>query len=56
MTYNRLIPINLFFVSAKDEIIKPLKNIFKFLTQVCDSISYGENHGAKESFGLVKEN
>jgi len=54
--FYRLVPINLFFVSANNEIIKPLQNIFKFLTQVCDSISYGENHGAKESFGLVKEN
>ncbi|MCH7499235.1 MAG: hypothetical protein IH886_04395 [Nitrospinae bacterium] len=53
--FYRLVPINLFFVSAKDDIIGPLQNIFKFLTQVCDSISYGENHGAKESFGLVNE-
>jgi hypothetical protein len=46
----RLIPINTFFVSAKQPLSSSLKEVYEFLTLVCDRTLHTENMAAKDKF------
>lgn len=46
----RLIPINSFFVSARQSLASTLKEIYEFLTLVCDRTLLTENMAAKDRF------
>lgn len=48
----RLIPINSFFVSAQGSIASSLREIYEFLTLVCDRSLPTENMAAKDKFRL----
>jgi hypothetical protein len=46
----RLIPINAFFLATQNSVITSLREIYEFLTLVCDRVLPTENIAAKEKF------